>query len=448
MEGMAFFAALALYGLLAGVLPPMLHRIRRGRRALHLVARRLRMSRQAVDGWLTLRLRGEYGGFPILIRSSHLRTTGQGPLVRIDASGRIPASLRIELEVPGSIGRLFRGPDVATGAPDFDRLVLVLGDPLRLAAVLDAPTREFIVQGVRHQLLSVREGVIEAAASWGACDDNKLIGEANRLLWLARQLTPPEDLAERLAHNAQSDPVPGVRLHCLHLLSTHFQEDERTQRTLGLCLADRDAQVRAFAARSLGPEGVSTLREILRRKSSPEDVAVNAVETLGRDLPLKDALRALEQSLAAQRRGLATALLAWLGQHGGSSAVPRLSEMLGSDDHQLVAAAASGLGVSGDGSAEPSLLRALSHSSAEVRRAAAGALGRVGGVAAVMPLRATVADNRLDLILRRAALAAIAAIQARLTGAVPGQLALAEAHRGPAQPWPGLGLRRDGIADG
>lgn len=65
-----------------------------------------------------------------------------------------------------------------------------------------------------------------------------------------------------------------------------------------------------------------------------------------------------------------------------------------------------------------------------MRVAAAEALAGVGTVDAVVPLRQAVGDHPLDLGLRRAALGAIAAIQARLSGAAPGQLGLADGEAG------------------
>jgi hypothetical protein len=62
--------------------------------------------------------------------------------------------------------------------------------------------------------------------------------------------------------------------------------------------------------------------------------------------------------------------------------------------------------------------------------AIAEALGRVGTAAAVVPLRTMASRYPYDLGLRRASRQAIAEIQSRLTGATPGQLALADGDAG------------------
>jgi hypothetical protein len=73
------------------------------------------------------------------------------------------------------------------------------------------------------------------------------------------------------------------------------------------------------------------------------------------------------------------------------------------------------------------MLEALRSEDAEVAVAAARALGRAGTVASVPPLREAM-QRRGEL--RSAARQAIAGIQARLTGAAPGQLSLARGDAG------------------
>ena len=65
-----------------------------------------------------------------------------------------------------------------------------------------------------------------------------------------------------------------------------------------------------------------------------------------------------------------------------------------------------------------------------VAPAVAEALGKVGTAAAVAPLRNMAGRFPFDLGLRRASRQAIAEIQSRLTGATPGQLALADGGSG------------------
>jgi HEAT repeat protein len=66
----------------------------------------------------------------------------------------------------------------------------------------------------------------------------------------------------------------------------------------------------------------------------------------------------------------------------------------------------------------------------DVRLAAAEALGRIGTAAAVLPLREAASAHPGDGVLRQVVRESVAAIRARLTGASPGQLALAEGASG------------------
>jgi hypothetical protein len=81
------------------------------------------------------------------------------------------------------------------------------------------------------------------------------------------------------------------------------------------------------------------------------------------------------------------------------------------------------------GASEEVLLQALGSGDPAVAEAAARALGKAGTAAAVAPLRAK-ASSLLPNPLRAAARQAIAEIQARLTGAAPGQLSLAAGEAG------------------
>jgi len=65
-----------------------------------------------------------------------------------------------------------------------------------------------------------------------------------------------------------------------------------------------------------------------------------------------------------------------------------------------------------------------------VRAAAAESLGRIGSPQAVASLRESAGAHRFDGALRRAARHAIVEIQARVTGASPGQLSLAAGDAG------------------
>jgi hypothetical protein len=110
--------------------------------------------------------------------------------------------------------------------------------------------------------------------------------------------------------------------------------------------------------------------------------------------------------------------------------VAPLGRALAEEDDALVVSAAQALGAIGDPAAEPPLIAALDREGPAVWPAIAEALGKVGTATAVAPLREMAGRFPFDLGLRRASRQAIAEIQSRLTGATPGQLALADGGSG------------------
>jgi HEAT repeat protein len=106
---------------------------------------------------------------------------------------------------------------------------------------------------------------------------------------------------------------------------------------------------------------------------------------------------------------------------GGASEVPELAAALASARGPVAVAAAEALGAIGSAAAEAPLVAALLAPEVVVATAAAHALARCGGVGAVPDLKE--AEERGGDV-RRAARAAIASIQSRLTGATPGQVSL------------------------
>jgi HEAT repeat protein len=112
----------------------------------------------------------------------------------------------------------------------------------------------------------------------------------------------------------------------------------------------------------------------------------------------------------------------------GDRAVPALTVALASSDGEVAVAAARALGRTATAS-EAALVAALADGRPAVRVAAAESLGRVGSVETVPALR-DAAKRSDEGGMRRAARQAIASIQARLSGAAPGQLSLAAGEAG------------------
>jgi HEAT repeat protein len=219
-------------------------------------------------------------------------------------------------------------------------------------------------------------------------------------------------------------------LRFLEMLTERFPADPRTSQALADARQDRSPEIRLAAAMASGEDGHATLAALLAAAETPEETAWRAVDALGGHLDTGLALTCLDAAVGAERYSLARALLATLAASADERAVARLATLVAGAGAELAAAAARALGDCQAAGVEAALLPGLSNELPDVRHAAAEALGKLGTAGAVAALHATVEAHSLDLALRRAAGAAIAAIQERLTGAAPGQVALVEGEAG------------------
>lgn len=130
--------------------------------------------------------------------------------------------------------------------------------------------------------------------------------------------------------------------------------------------------------------------------------------------------------MQSRETGLAAAAIGALGRLGSAAAIERLVPLVTHPTPDVAASAIHSLARAAGPAAEPHLVAALQRAPSHAWLAAVEALAEVGTVAAVAPLRTLADSNLLDFNLRRAIARAIAAIQARATGAAPGQLSLAD----------------------
>jgi HEAT repeat protein len=244
---------------------------------------------------------------------------------------------------------------------------------------------------------------------------------------LARRLTPPADIAPRIAENLKDEPVTRVRLLDLATLVREFPDHPATRKALLAAREDPDADVRLRAGIALGPEGRDVLLAIAGGEGALDETTARAVAELAGHLAANEAAALLRSALRTRRLATAKACMGALGRRGGREAIETLAKVLLVETGELAWAAARALAMTGDARAEGPLLRALAGGSRDLRISAAMALGRVGTPAAVAPLRDTVTG---DPETRRAARQAVAEIQSRLAGAEPGQLSLAGGESG------------------
>jgi HEAT repeat protein len=319
--------------------------------------------------------------------------------------------------------------EIEIGDPGFDDEYYVQGQAPLALAILEPETRRRLAGLLRGQVAvegrepvevdaSLSDGVLEVRLKESGFSSNRerIPDLLPALLDVARRLVAPKDVAARIADNVGREPEPGARLRAVLVLAREFRQHPATRATLLAALEDASEEVRLRAAMFLGEEGRAALLDLVARTGTDDSCAARAIEALGERLPAEAAEAALRRALGgAGRPSTARACLEVLGRLGRPEA-------------------------------EALLLDALRTEDGPVSAASAEALGRAGTVAAVVPLREA-AERNGDL--RRAARQAIAEIQARLSGAAPGQLSLAAGEAGAlslADGEPGrLSLAEDGV---
>jgi hypothetical protein len=337
---------------------------------------------------------------------------------------------RIEIEMAEGLDLLLRPErtlvekprvDIELGDPAFDAAYLVQGDTVHALALLDADTRRLLLALHDRADVDLSAGSLAAALRLdrGATVDDVL----PRLVKLVRRWSGGNPLHVRLIRNLRKDPSPSVRLNNLVCLLRMYAEHRDTRAALRFARRDASTEVRLLAAAALGSEGHPVLLDIAEN-AADDTCAARAIEALGRHLSREQATGILQRAIGAGRTSVACASIYWLGRHSGRESAATLIPLL-----ELVAAApaiaaATVLGDIGATAAEPALIAALSREP-EVRLAAANALAHIGSAASVLPLCEAADRFSLDKDLGRATRQAIAEIQARLTGATPGQVSLA-----------------------
>lgn len=339
---------------------------------------------------------GRVDGFRVTVTESVHHPEEQAQSQRateVLVEGGIAGGLELVPEPRGLTRALHRQhPDVLTGDRALDESVRITGPPDLVLAVLDHETRAEVTRALSEGV-KLREGQLYLVVPGRLGTVASVVDRVRRLLSLARRLVPPPDLVPPLVRTALGDPVSGARTRALELLAERHADRPDVREALNRALRDQNPAVRLVAAAALRDEGSPILLELAQRAETPLEVATRAATALGVDLPLETAAGLLDRALAANEVELATAMVTAHGAIGDSRAGGRLTAVLG-------------------------------HSSVELCIAAADALELVGTVDAVPALRAAAERHGGNRRLRQAVAVAVASIQGRTTGAMPGQLSL------------------------
>ena len=326
-------------------------------------------------------------------------TAGAGPVtVTIDSNGigvrgpMLPDFYHVRIRREPLVHRT---GEIEIGDDSFDKKFWIEGPMRQVLALLDAETRRLMVLVNNESWLEISFGTLRAQQM----DDERVAYVLPLLLDIGRRLAGLTDLPRRLADNARGDPEAGVRRQNLLVLVRELPEAPETLEALRAACSDPSPEIRLQAAKGLGAEGRDLLLD-LAESLVDDGVSADAVATLDRELSFERTKAILDHALDRRLTKTARACLEALGRSGAAAA------------------------------AEPPLLLALQREEADLRIAAATALGRVGSAAAVLPLKEATERSWLDRELHRAAHQAVTEIQARLQGALPGQLSLTQADAG------------------
>lgn len=363
----------------------------------------------ATPPWLT----GRSGQLNIRVEEI-LMENEVGTRIEVRGLGHGPEGLKVDRQrLDTSTSEPVHMHEIEEQAPDFYREFQVEGRELLAAAVLDRETRWKLADLLRGFVYVEGQRPIEVSASLAADvlavhvggrfqakeyeHFERILPVFQAVLQLAHRLTPPGDLAGRVAGNLREEPEAAARLRGLRLLSSSFPQYPATRNALLTAREDPSVEVRIEAGKALGDEGRDTLLALIADPATAEDFAVAALLELAEAVPFARAESAFRTALDGKRSELAEACREALGHHGKVEV-------------------------------EGLLVDALRHHETRVILAAIKALGRGGSVAAVPELLAAAA--RWPGRLPRAAHQAITEIHARLQGAEVGQLSLAGGESG------------------
>lgn len=293
----------------------------------------------------------------------------------------------------------------------------------RLLAILEADVRR--TAGSRFGMLGAVVGVVAIAVPLAAMGPaaGQEMAPGEEAIESTAEAPPPTGIEKFTIEvpRIAARPVvvaPGTELQAEVERQAEASRDvdregaEREVEALVPALADREAAVRAEAARSLGeledPRSVEALSRALRTDESAE-VRRMAAWALG-EIEDPAAVPALDHAIRNDADVEVRRMAAWaLGEIESPAAVDALGAAIGDGDLEVRMAAAWALGEIEDPRAVPWLKRAMGDSNPGVRRKAAWALGEIESLEAVDPLARALGDD--DAEVRQTAAWALGEIQ-------------------------------------
>ena len=413
IPGELFLIAMAIY---VSWLIRNLYRI--GYFALHWkrAADFLGLQYDAASIFWTPRLVGKVGGFRISVEplQTNLKKT-----TRFVVEGRANHGL----EPPLAHETL---ESIEFDTPELGRQLRLDTQKRESLRILSEDIRKPIIDIVRTENENVAASRIEHDISGHILDSERLIYEVETLIELARALNLTEWPQERrIAGLAIRHPDRKIRHRMLEHLAAHFAHDPITTKVLKHACSDKDARIRLFAARKLGPNGIDTLRALVTNTEADGTVRGEALSWLSPNIGRPEAIEVVDTALQASHPGLVIAGIRCTVSLRAHELRSRVIARLGASDDRIVIAATDAIRLMNWDDGEEPLLHVLEHGTRQVQAAACRALEQVGSTASLCALRRLRWNLRRNRDTQRAATSASRAVQARM-GNHKGSLSMAE----------------------
>lgn len=378
------------------------------------------------------RMEGRIDGVAVEVAIAYSQTDVGNLVTRFTIrSPSIPPHLSVRAEgLLTRVGAALGMGDLQTGDRDFDDAVHVTGEEIETLSLLDGEARRLLSRFVANGRGRIEAGELIFERPLFLRDSESIVRRARALVRLARQLgRKKETVAAALLRNVQKEEDPGVRSRILQVLLRRFPHGPEASRACAWALENLpDPPTQLLAGRHLGPAGWDYLQRLVAG-DAPDAVRSAALDHLVATMPHERLIPFLEHVLEVNPANLWPAVLRALGGRGPAAAFGRTAGLAPGGDGPIATAVAEVLWHRGEARAEPVLTGLLLHPDAKARAVAAATLGEIGTIRAVEPLLACEqAASLLEGDVRKAARAAIEAIQRRLGPVDAGRLSLAEAQ--------------------
>lgn len=347
---------------------------------------------------------------------------------RITLSAGLSTSLRFEKEGSWSgFKKMFTGEDHEVGDSTFDEALVVKGKPSHLTALLNISTRRALYDAVGGDGIVVKDGQIQFKKAGLIRDASKLVALTRAMLNLARGLkVSATEVPTRLFDTATRDPEPIVRRNAAALLWGRYGDTTEAVSLVAQALTSRDPSLRMMAAGRSAPDVAGPiLSAIATDGAALGSLRVEAVDTIERRGLTATYGPELVSLVPRASGALLATVLAVLGRASHPVPIAILRRRVGGVSSAGRVSIARSLGDQGRAAAD-TLVGLLADEASDVQTAAATALGAVGDLSAVEPLLPLTQGVFANGDLKRAARAAVEAIQERQGTGPAGGLALAD----------------------